>query len=70
MYINQAIQKAFKEHCGISRRDDHEMIIFPTTTFCGLIIVGRGATPANDKAAVRWQPSADDLLANDWVLSH
>ncbi|WP_172577118.1 Thoeris anti-defense Tad2 family protein [Ligilactobacillus agilis] len=45
-------------------------MIFPTTTFCGLIIVGRGATPANDKAAVRWQPSAEDLLANDWVLSH
>ncbi|WP_225436911.1 Thoeris anti-defense Tad2 family protein [Ligilactobacillus agilis] len=33
-------------------------------------MVGRGATPANDKAAVRWQPSAEDLLANDWVLSH
>lgn len=69
MYINQAIQKAFKEHCGISR-DNHRTIIFPTTTFCGLIIVGRGVTPANDKAAVRWQPSAEDLLANDWVLSH
>lgn len=69
MYINQAIQKAFKEHCGISR-DNHRTIIFPTTTFCGLIIVGRGVTPANDKAAVRWQPSTEDLLANDWVLSH
>lgn len=65
MNIQEACRKAQKEGRGIARhKDEPRPIMFiPTNTNAGVIIL-----PDYDHAEIHWQPSLDDLTANDWFV--
>lgn len=67
MYIHEAIKEAMPRGKCIRRRDDFwvesRIVLFPTTTHEGIIIVGPGR-----KSCPRWNPDATDLMADDWEV--
>lgn len=73
MYINEAVEKAMEENGRIIRlsarkpeSDIHSEII-PTNSYdtC-LITVLHSGKPR--RTAGRWNPTADDLMADDWTV--
>lgn len=68
MYIHEAVEKSMEEGKSIFRQGYEAMLILPTdTTDCciGFIMEPDGSY---EKAAVRWNPTAEDLMADDWKL--
>ena len=64
MYINQAVKQALKTNKGITRTDS-DIVLFPTSSDFGCILV----VPYDSKnfeSSIRWNPNAEDLMANDW----
>lgn len=73
MYIHEAVKKAIEENAMIARSSvytdvsDLYGIIKPTNTYdnCLLIILWDGEIK---RTAANWNPSADDLTADDWIV--
>jgi hypothetical protein len=66
MSIQDAVTAALEQGKGITRKSwmPRPIYLIPTNTTAGLIIV----CPNDDKPAPRWEPSAEDLTANDWLI--
>jgi len=65
MYIHEAILAAKKDNGRITRREFRDYIqIEPTDSKEGFILHGKKQAPGP-----RWQPSAKDLLADDWEVT-
>ncbi|MFT9005523.1 MAG: hypothetical protein ABF991_12585 [Liquorilactobacillus hordei] len=66
MNISEAAKQAQKEGRGIARhRDDPRPPMFiATNTTAGVIIL-----PDYKNANINWQPTLDDLVANDWFVT-
>lgn len=65
MNISTAIKKAMLAGKGITRENEayQNVTIIPTNTdLCMVISNGKSS-------AVRWQPSAEDLVAEDWIVT-
>ncbi|AMW98414.1 Thoeris anti-defense Tad2 family protein [Rummeliibacillus stabekisii] len=65
MNIQEAILAALKEGRGITRESwgTRSILIIPTNTTACMVSVD-----FNDHSTPRWQPTADDLTANDWYV--
>ena len=66
MYINQAVKRALKTNKGMTRADS-DMVLFPTSSDFGCILV-IPCDSKNFKSSIRWNPNAEDLIANDWEV--
>ncbi|PAY37417.1 Thoeris anti-defense Tad2 family protein [Ligilactobacillus salivarius] len=66
MYINQAVKQALKTNKGMIRADS-DMVLFPTSSDFGCILVVP-CDSKNFKSSIRWNPNAEDLIANDWEV--
>ena len=66
MYINEAVRKAMAIDGYIVRQDWPRMIrLRPTNEVDGIILI----SPNNNMPRPRWQPRAEDLLADDWIVT-
>lgn len=73
MHIHEAVKEALKEDGFICRKSvrEYNMSIFgvikPTNTYdtCLLLVVKNGEI---DKGSRWWNPTADDLTADDWEV--
>lgn len=67
MYINQAIEEARKKQLGIRRKHwkERKTGVIPTNSaYLNMFLIVQ-----NGKSGIRnWNPSADDLKADDWEL--
>lgn len=65
MLISEAVKEAMKTGSKIIRKSYYGVEIKPTNTPDGLIVFSKaeGRSPAK-----RWQPLADDLVADDWEI--
>lgn len=71
MYIHEAVKKAQREKGVIyrtsikSKEQDRYAVIKPTNSYdcCIAIICNNGKT---ERSARAWNPTADDLAADDW----
>lgn len=71
MYIHEAIEKAIKENGRIirssARRPESDLysVITPTNSYdtCLITVLYNGKPR---RTAGRWNPTADDLMADDW----
>lgn len=73
MFIREAVEKAIRENNGIYRtsvkNEDSDVYatIKPTNTYeACLLIVNRNG---EKKSCRNWNPTADDLMANDWEVT-
>ena len=64
MFIHEAVSAALHNGCQIARSTYHHITIEPTNSHMCCII----HSSKRRECAPRWNPTADDLLANDWVL--
>jgi hypothetical protein len=65
MTIDKAVRMAMRTGCRIKRLDDISGCEFePTNTGDCIIIYG----PGGMKPCVRWNPTADDLISECWVV--
>lgn len=65
MTIDKAVRMAMMTGCRIKRMDDISGCEFePTNTDDCIIIHG----PEGVKLGVRWNPTADDLISECWVV--
>lgn len=66
MYIHEAIKQAMPLGKCIRRRCDdwvqNRLVLYSTTTCEGMILCG------HDNLLPRWEPNANDLLADDWEV--
>ena len=73
MYIHEAVEKAVKENGRITRssarrpESDIYSEITPTNSYdtCLITVLNNGKPR---KTAGRWNPTADDLMADDWIV--
>lgn len=65
MYINEAVRKALSQKKYIARKlmADIGIKIQPTNSLDCCVISKTDKSPAP-----RWQPSAEDLVADDWSV--
>lgn len=65
MNIQDAILQAKEKGRGITRTSwgTRTPMIIPTNTTARLIWID-----FKDNSKLRWQPSADDLIADDWIV--
>ena len=71
MYINQAIKKAVKRQKGISRESwmPGGSTIMPTNMSVGMMIIPyKDFEHGRSNIIPRWEPTADDLTAEDWFV--
>jgi hypothetical protein len=69
MNIQEATKLAMENGTAIRRvSEPEETGILPTNLSTYQCMVVRDVFRKGQKAYARWQPSADDLLANDWEL--
>ena len=66
MKIVKATKQAMLVGKGITRKNElwKNITLIPTNTDCCIIVVN-----GNKSSAIRWQPSADDLIAEDWIVT-
>ncbi|MCT2909277.1 DUF2829 domain-containing protein [Schleiferilactobacillus harbinensis] len=66
MSIQDAVTAALEQGKGITRKSwmPRPIYLIPTNTTACLIIV----IPDDHRTAPRWEPSAEDLTANDWLI--
>lgn len=63
MKIRKAIIESKKQGRGITRKSfSRSLWIIPTSTTEGMIVV------SDDDLTARWEPSARDLIADDWIV--
>lgn len=67
MDIREACLKAQRVGKGITRKSygSRPLVLLPTNTENCVIMI---PSNNNEFKAVRWDPSADDLLAEDWYV--
>ncbi|EOJ20303.1 MW1434 family type I TA system toxin [Enterococcus faecalis] len=69
MNIQEAVEVAISKGKYIYRQSEREegieVNIFPTNTWDCCILISKGT----EKVGKRWNPSANDLMANDWQIS-
>lgn len=65
MYLNEAVGKAMESGLGLAR-PNNETLYIPTNTMYGILVVLNGDAI---KTIPRWQPNADDLVADDWKVT-
>jgi len=65
MVISEAIKEALKQGRGIARKSNmpNATLVIPTNTTNGMFIVTK-----NEDITPRWQPLADELMADDWIV--
>jgi hypothetical protein len=66
MSISEATKKALESGRGITRhkiKQEHDLWFLPTKTILGYLII----TSDRDICS-RWQPTAEDILADDWFV--
>ncbi|WP_336878132.1 Thoeris anti-defense Tad2 family protein [Staphylococcus nepalensis] len=69
MNIQEATKLAMAQGTAIKRESDPgKNGILPTNLSSYQCMVVHDVYQKDQKAYARWQPSADDLLANDWEL--
>lgn len=71
MYINQAIEQAVRQKKGITRKSwmPRELTLIPTNTISGIAAVQfTSYKKIKSNIMPNWQPVADDLTADDWVV--
>jgi hypothetical protein len=65
MYLHEAVKKAKESGRGFTRPKYVGKVWFIPTNIAGIII-----STGWDELTPRWQPSADDLMANDWTTGY
>ena len=69
MNIKEAVELAMKEGKYIYKESEKnegiEIDIFPTNTWDCCVLISKDS----DKVGKRWNPTASDLIANDWKVS-
>lgn len=65
MLISEAVKEAIKTGGKITRKDFQGHLFKPTNTPDGVIILAPKSKKPHSK---RWQPCADDLMAEDWEV--
>ena len=73
MYIHEAVEKAMKENGKIIRssvripESEIYSVITPTNSYdtCLIETLHNGKL---ERAAANWNPTADDLMADDWTV--
>lgn len=74
MFIHEAVKKAMEKKCFISRKTiDNEYSfrltrIKPTNSYANCIVYTFEKDGKEISHCKNWNPSAEDLIANDWVL--
>ena len=70
MFINEAVSLALAKHCCIKRTTHHwtPLKVMPSNSLNQCLLVIQTKPDAEAKRVPRWNPSADDLLADDWVI--
>lgn len=64
MYLHEAVKKAKESGRGFTRQIEIQSISYiPTNTIYGIIMI------INNQLTPRWQPSEDDLTADDWEIT-
>ena len=67
MNIQDAVTAALEQGKGITRKSwmSQPIYLVPTnTTVCLIIVIPND----NHRTASRWEPCAEDLAANDWII--
>ncbi|EOS7924852.1 DUF2829 domain-containing protein [Enterococcus faecium] len=69
MNIKEAVELAMKEGKYIYKESEKnegiEIDIFPTNTWDCCVLISKDS----EKVGKRWNPTASDLIANDWKVS-
>lgn len=73
MYIHEAVKQALTENKYIRRKSinsgriESQVIIKPTNSYicCVILIIGKEET----RQSGYWEPTADDLIADDWEVT-
>lgn len=70
MLIHEAVSAALAQGCAIRRSSGiwNHVLVIPTNTMECCLVVMRGKDQSERKCP-RWNPTADDLLAEDWLLT-
>lgn len=75
MYINEAVKQALKQGKAITRTTEKVEfpLIFPTNTVGYCIMYSynpyKRKGSQHDHFTKMWNPRADDLMANDWIVA-
>lgn len=75
MYINEAVKQALKEGKAITRTTEKSYfpLIYPTNTigYCIMYFYDQYKRTGvkHDQFTKMWNPSANDLMANDWIVA-
>ncbi|EVJ19242.1 TPA: DUF2829 domain-containing protein [Staphylococcus aureus] len=71
MNIQKATKLAMEKGISIRRENQDVYGILPTNLQrYQCLVVSRHYKKKRQTAAGRWQPSADDLIADDWILDY
>ncbi len=71
MSIQEATKLAMEKGVAIRRNNQNAYGILPTNLVnYQCLIVTKNYKTKGQTAYARWQPSADDLIADDWVLEN
>ena len=66
MFIHEAVRQAMAVNGYIVRRDwQHLIRLRPTNEVDGIVLI----SPHNQSPRPRWQPRAEDLIADDWIVT-
>ena len=66
MFIHKAVRKAMAIDGYIVRREWQNLIrLRPTNEVDGIVLI----SPNNQSPRPRWQPRAEDLIADDWIVT-
>ena len=70
MFINEAVTLALANGCCIKRTTHlwKPLKVMPTNSIEQCLLVIQAKPDAAEKRVPRWNPSAADLLADDWVI--
>ncbi len=71
MNIQEATKLAMEKGIAIRRKNQGVYGILPTNLVnYQCLIISKNYKTKGQTAGARWQPSADDLIADDWVLDY
>ena len=74
MYIHEAVKIALEENKIIIRASAKEpesevyAVIRPTNSYDACMLIVRGHKDSYVRACRCWNPTADDLMADDWTV--
>ncbi|MCQ9301293.1 DUF2829 domain-containing protein [Staphylococcus hyicus] len=71
MNIQEAAKLAMKKGVAIRRKNQNVYGVLQTNLVnYQCLIVSKNYKTKGQTAGARWQPSADDLIADDWILDN